>query len=83
MKKLSAAEPLKTDKITLIPIVETMIYGKSLLKTHFLYGSKRPKALIMIENGEAKAFDMNFEEIPVENFINKIEGLGGLIKIHI
>ena len=83
MKKLSAADPLKTDNITLIPIVETMIYVKSLLKTLFFYGSKRPKALIMIENGEAKAFDMNFEEIPLENFINDIEELDGLIKNYI
>ena len=83
MKNLSAAEPLKTDKITLIPIEETVIYGKSLLKTLFLYGSKKPKALVMLENGEAKAFDMNLNEIPIENFINNIEGLEDLIKIHI
>lgn len=82
MKSLSAGKPFISKETTIIPIEETVVYSKFLFKNTFFYGSKRPKGLILVEKGDVKAFDMNFEELPIEYFVNNIEGLEDLIKIH-
>ena len=82
MKTLCAGKPFISRQTAIIPIEETVVYRKSILKNHFFYGSKRPKGLVLVDRGNVKAFNMNFEELPIENFTNNIEGLEDLIKHH-
>lgn len=79
MKTLSAAKLLIFGDKTIIPIEETTVYGKSILNSSFIYGSKKPSALIILSDGNTKAYNMNFEEVPVENIIVETEGLKELI----
>lgn len=79
MKTLSAAKPLIFEDKTIIPIEETTVYGKSVFNSSFIYGSKKPSALIILSDGNKKAYNMNFEEVPVENIIEETEGLKELI----
>ncbi len=80
MKTLSAARPLIIEDKTIIPIEETTVYGKSVFNSSFIYGSKKPSALIILSDGNKKAYNMNFEEVPVENIIEETKGLKELIK---
>jgi len=79
VKTLSAAKPLIFEDKTIIPIEETTVYGKSVFNSSFIYGSKKPSALIILSDGSTKAYNMNFEEVPVENIIIETKGLKELI----
>ena len=79
MRTLSAAKPLIFEDKTIIPIEETTVYGNSVFNNCFIFGSKKPSALIVLSDGNTKAFNMKFEEVPVENLILKIDGLKELI----
>jgi len=80
VKTLTAGKPLTINEFTLIPIEENMVYAKTLLDSQFIYASKKPKALILINNEGSKAFDMNFNEVPLESLTSHINGLKELIK---
>ena len=80
MKTLTAGKPITINKFTIIPIEETRLYAKALLESPFIYASKRPKALILINDEGSKAFDMNFNEVPLESLTSHINGLKELIK---
>ena len=80
MRTLSPAEPLIFDNKTIIPIEETTIYEKSLINSSILYASKRPNAILVISNGTAKAYDLDLNEVPVEELIKETEGLKDLIE---
>lgn len=79
MKTLSAAKPLIFEDKTIIPIEETTVYGKSVFNNSFIFGSKKPSAIIVLSDGNTKAYNMKFEEVQVENIILKTEGLKELI----
>ena len=80
MRTLSPAEPLIFDNNTIIPIEETTILEKSLVNCSFLYASKRPNAILVISSGIAKAYDLDLNEVPVEELIKETEGLKDLIE---
>lgn len=80
MITLSAGKPVTINSITLIPIEESRLYSKSVLDCPFIYASKRPKALIVVSDTTPKAYNMNFDEIPIETLIEETEGLKELIK---
>ena len=80
MKTLSTAKPIIFENNAIIPIEETNIYGKSVLKNSFIYASKKPSAFVILSGGNTKAYDMNFEEVQVENLLMETEGLEELIK---
>jgi len=80
VKTLTAGKPITINEFTLIPIEENTVYAKTLLDSPFIYASKKPKALILINNEGSKAFDMNFNEVPLESLTSHINGLKELIK---
>jgi len=79
MKTLSAAKPITFENKTIIPIEETVVYKKSVFDNHFIYGSKKPGALIILSDGIPKAYNMQFEEISIEHLIEETKGLKELM----
>ena len=80
MTTLSAGKPLTVNSFTLIPIEESRLYSRTVFDSPLIYASKIPKALIVVSDTTPKAYDMNFNEIPVETLIEETVGLKELIK---
>ena len=80
MRRLSAGNPVTVENFTLIPVEETAIYSGSVSDNKFFYGSKKPKAIVVLAEGFARAYNMDFSEIPIDDLLNKAEGLKKLIQ---
>ena len=78
--QFTTCNTLTIENNSIITIEETTIYGKSFSGTAFFYASKKPKSIIVMSNGVASAYDMSFNEIPVEDLINETKGLKDLIE---
>lgn len=82
MRRLSAGKPFKVNSFTLVAIEETTLYSGSVSESNVVYASKKPKALVVLSEGNPKAFDMDFNEIPIEELIKETDGLNKLVNIN-
>ena len=80
MTRLSAGKPLTVDSFTIIPVEETTLYSGSVSDSKLFYASKKPKALVILSDQTPKAYNMDFSEIPIDDLLNKAEGLKKLIQ---
>ena len=79
MTKLSAGNPVTVDSFTLIPVEETTLYSGSVSDNKFFYASKKPKAIVVLAEGNTRAYNMDFTEIPIDELIKKTDGLSKLV----
>ena len=80
MTRLTAGKPVTVENFILIPVEETAIYSGSVSDNEFFLASKKPKAIVVLAEGNARAYNMDFTEIPIDNLLNKTEGLKKLIQ---
>ena len=74
-KEVSAGNPVTVAGVTLIPVVEVSINGWHGKGGISFFGVKRPVGLVLLAPPVNKAFRMNGEEVPLNQFIQEVPGM--------
>ena len=72
MKKVVTIEgPLKIGDITLVAVVKTLLNGRCGRKSAWLFGMKRPIALIFKSGSSQRVFKISGVEISIEQLLEE------------
>ena len=72
MKKVDTIEgPLKIGDITLVVVVKTLLNGRCGRKSAWLFGMKRPIALIFKSGSSQRVFKISGVEISIEQLLEE------------
>ena len=82
MKKVDTIEgPLKIGDITLVVVVKTLLNGRCGRKSAWLFGMKRPIALIFKSDSSQRVFRINGVEISIEKILEENPEINSVIDV--
>ena len=75
MRTLKVGTAVNISEIKIAPIEEVNIQNTSLSDTAFLYASKKPYAIVIVDKEYTKIIDVYCCELPIDSLINEVRGL--------
>jgi len=75
MKQMQAGNPITVGDVKLVPLERIFMHHDNSKKGFFIYATKEPIGVVIISPHGRYATDINGESVPLETYLQQINGL--------